>query len=118
MGSKAPPSHAPQHLKALERANEVRQSRARLKRRIASGDVSVGHVLVACHPDAATMSISDLLMSQKWWGRTRSRRVLVSTGIPEWKPVGDLTQRQRTAMAAVLALQGGLASQRNRSGSP
>ena len=49
------------------------------------------------------MSISDLLMSQKRWGRTRCRRLLVSLGVPENKQVGTLTERQRLALAAVLA---------------
>jgi hypothetical protein len=48
------------------------------------------------------MSISDLLMSQKRWGRTRCRRLLVSLGVPENKQVGTLTERQRLALAAVL----------------
>jgi hypothetical protein len=48
------------------------------------------------------MSISDLLMSQKRWGRTRCRRLLVSLSVPENKQVGTLTERQRLALAAVL----------------
>jgi hypothetical protein len=48
------------------------------------------------------MSISDLLMSQKRWGRARCRRLLVSLGVPENKQVGTLTERQRLALAAVL----------------
>ncbi|MGH2797567.1 MAG: hypothetical protein ACRDM0_07805 [Thermoleophilaceae bacterium] len=48
------------------------------------------------------MSISDLLMSQKRWGRTRCRRLLVSLGVPENKQIGTLTERQRLALAAVL----------------
>jgi hypothetical protein len=41
-------------------------------------------------------------MSQKRWGRTRCRRLLVSLGVPENKQVGTLTERQRSALAAVL----------------
>ena len=48
------------------------------------------------------MSISDLLMSQKRWGRTRCRRLLVSLSVPENKQVGTLTERQRVALASVL----------------
>jgi hypothetical protein len=48
------------------------------------------------------MSISDLLMSQKRWGRARCRRLLVSLGVPENKQVGTLTERQRRALAAML----------------
>jgi hypothetical protein len=52
------------------------------------------------------MSISDLLMSQKRWGRTRCRRLLTSLGVPENKQVGTLTERQRIALAAMLTRKG------------
>ena len=45
------------------------------------------------------MSISDLLMSQKRWGRARCKRLLTSIGVPENKAVGTLTERQRSALA-------------------
>jgi hypothetical protein len=92
-----------QHLRALEYANRVRLARARMKRRIAAGELPVQDVVLSCPWQAHSMSISDLLMSQKRWGRTRSRRLLVSLSVPENKQVGTLTERQRQALAAVLA---------------
>ena len=92
-----------QHLRALEYANRVRLARARMKRRIAAGELSATEVVLNCPWQAHSMSISDLLMSQKRWGRTRCRRLLVSLGVPENKQVGTLTERQRLALAAVLA---------------
>lgn len=94
------------HMRALQHANEVRRARAKLKRRIAGGEISARDVLLSCPWHAATMSVGDLLMSQKWWGRARSRRLLVSVGIPETKPVRTLTERQRKALAALLARNG------------
>ena len=91
-----------QHLRALEYANRVRLARARMKRRIAAGELSATGVVLNCPWQAHSMSISDLLMSQKRWGRTRCRRLLVSLGVPENKQVGTLTERQRLALAAVL----------------
>jgi hypothetical protein len=91
-----------QHLRALEYANRVRLARARLKRKIAAGELSAAEVVLRCPWQAHSMSISDLLMSQKRWGRTRCRRLLVSLGIPENKQVGTFTERQRLALAAVL----------------
>jgi hypothetical protein len=91
-----------QHLRALEYANRVRLARARMKRRIAAGELSATDVVLSCPWQAHSMSISDLLMSQKRWGRTRCRRLLVSLGVPENKQVGTLTERQRLALAAVL----------------
>jgi hypothetical protein len=91
-----------QHLRALEYANRVRLARARMKRRIGAGELSAAEVVLSCPWQAHSMSISDLLMSQKRWGRTRCRRLLVSLGVPENKQVGTLTERQRLALAAVL----------------
>ena len=91
-----------QHLRALEYANRVRLARARMKRKVAAGELSATEVVLNCPWQAHSMSISDLLMSQKRWGRTRCRRLLVSLGVPENKQVGTLTERQRLALAAVL----------------
>jgi hypothetical protein len=91
-----------QHLQALEYANRVRLARARMKRRVAAGELSAAEVVLSCPWQAHSMSISDLLMSQKRWGRARCRRLLVSLGVPENKQVGTLTERQRLALAAVL----------------
>ncbi len=96
-----------QHLRALEYANRVRLARARMKRKIASGELAVSEVVLSCPWQAYSMSISDLLMSQKRWGRTRCRRLLLSLSIPENKQVGTLTERQRVALAAVLSAKNG-----------
>jgi hypothetical protein len=92
-----------QHLRALEYAHRVRLARARMKRKIAAGELAASEVVLSCPWQAHSMSISDLLMSQKRWGRTRCRRLLVSLNVPENKQVGTLTERQRLALAAVLS---------------
>lgn len=102
MGDTASASGSEQHLLALERANLVRLARAELKRQIAAEEISASHVILDCPWEAASMSISDLLMCQRRWGRARCRRLLVSLGVPENKQIGTLTQRQRSALAAVL----------------
>jgi hypothetical protein len=104
MGDTATVHAAPaQHLRALEQANRVRLARAELKRRIATEQTSVMEVILDCPWQAESMSISDLLMSQRRWGRARCRRLLISLGIPENKQIGKFTERQRGAVAAVLA---------------
>ncbi len=102
MGETAVVDAGHQHLRALEHANRVRLARAEIKRNIASGRLGVVEVIVDCPWQVESMSISDLLMSQKRWGRARCRRLLTSIGIPENKPVGTLTDRQRSAVANVL----------------
>ena len=91
-----------QHLRALEHANRVRLARADLKRRVAAGNVRVSEVVLQCPWEAQSMELSELLMSQKRWGRERCRRLLLALGIPENKQMGTLTERQRIALAAML----------------
>lgn len=102
MGDFAPLDPGHQHLRALEHANRVRVARALLKRQIGAGEMPAAKVIESCPWEAHGMSISDVLMSQKRWGRARCRRLLVSIGVPENKQVGTLTERQRFALAGVL----------------
>ena len=101
-----------QHLRALEYANRVRLARADIKRRIAEGELSVAEVVLSCPWHAHSMSVSTLLTSQKRWGRTRCRRMLLSIGVSENKPIGALTERQRMALAEALRSKGGPPSRR------
>ena len=97
----------PQHLRALEHANRVRLARADLKRRVASGHTRVAEVILECPWEAQSMELSELLMSQKRWGRERCRRLLLALGIPENKQMGTLTERQRVALSAMLQAPAG-----------
>ena len=107
MGDHAMADAGPQHLKALERANRVRLARAALKRQVASGERSAAEVIMTNPWEAESMSVSELLMSQRRWGRTRCRRILLSIGLPENKQIGTMTARQRAALAAVLSAKAG-----------
>jgi hypothetical protein len=103
MGDTATAVAAPQHLRALEHANRIRLARAELKRRIQAGALTAADVLSESPPEVASMSISELLMSQRRWGRARCRRLLVSLGVPENKRIGTLTERQRAGLCLLLA---------------
>ena len=85
---------APQHLQALERANEVRLARAELKRRIARGDVTAADVILEAPHEVSSMTIGDLLTSQRRWGTTRSRRVLSAVPLAENKAIGSMTEKR------------------------
>jgi hypothetical protein len=93
---------AAQHMRALAQANRVRLARAELKRQVAEGEASVADVVLSCPWEAESMTVSDLLMSQHRWGRTRCRRFLASIPMSETKTVGTMTERQRRALAAML----------------
>ena len=92
----------PQHMQALQRANEVRLARAELKRRIGSGALTVAEVILRCPEEAESMTIADLLTSQSRWGATRASKFLAGIGMPETKTVGSLTDRQRHLLAAMV----------------
>jgi len=93
----------PQHMRALERANQVRLARAELKRRIADGEIEAAEVILECPWEARSMAISDLLMSQRRWGQTRCRKFLAQIPLSENKAVGSLTERQARRLAELLA---------------
>lgn len=93
----------PQHLRALQRANEVRLARAELKRRIAVGELDIAEVILECPEEAASMAVADLLMSQRRWGQTRCRRFLAQIPMSEKKTLSSMTDRQRMALVRMLA---------------
>lgn len=97
----------PQHLRALARANEVRLARAELKRRIGDGELSVAEVVLDAPDEAGTMTVADLLMSQRRWGQTRCRKLLQGVPMSESKTVGTMTDRQRHAVAVALMGEAG-----------
>ena len=102
MNAEARMSLGPQHMQALERANAVRLARAELKRRVALGEICAATVVLATPWEAESMSISDLLTSQRRWGHTRCRKFLQSILMSENKTIGSMTDRQRRAVAELL----------------
>jgi hypothetical protein len=96
------PGDGPQHVRALERANHVRSARATAKRRIARGELTAAEVILAHRWEFDTMPITEILISQRQWGRGRCHQFLLRLTIREDKEIGSMTQRQRTAAAALL----------------
>ena len=92
----------PQCMQALARANEVRLARAALKRDIGAGRRAVTEVIIESPWEADSMSLSELLCSQRRWGRARSRKLLSSTALGEAKKLGTLTERQRRILVHAL----------------
>jgi hypothetical protein len=114
MNADAGTAPAPQHMQALERANAVRLARAELKRRVAEGELSAAEVVVEVPWEASSMTISELLTSQRRWGHTRCRKFLQSIPMSEHKTIGSMTDRQRSAVAR--QLQAGSQGDAARSG--
>ena len=108
------PGDGPQHVRALERANHVRSARATAKRRIAKGELTAAEVILAHQWEFDTMPITEILISQRQWGRGRCHQFLLRLTLREDKEIGSMTQRQRTAAAALRTK--GWASGRERRG--
>ncbi len=92
----------PQHMVALERANEVRLARAALKRSVADGTRTVGQIVLSSPWEAESMPIAELLISQRRWGARRVERFLGDLGITETKTIGSMTDRQRRMLSTML----------------
>ncbi len=88
-----PAATVPQHLRALAQANAVRDARSIVKRRMRAGEITLEEAIG--HPAVASMTVFDLLSSQRRWGRERTARFLAVVAIRETKACGSLTARQR-----------------------
>ncbi|MGH2955188.1 MAG: hypothetical protein ACRDK9_14465 [Solirubrobacterales bacterium] len=96
------PAAMPQHMEALAHANRVRLARAALKRAVAGGDVDVAEIVRDCPWEVETMTVGELLRSQRRWGRTRARKFLFSLALNENRELGRFTERQRGVLASEL----------------
>jgi len=99
------PMELPQHMEALARANRVRLARAELKRAIQAGQEEAATVVLTCPWEVDTMTVGELLRSQRRWGRARARKFLVSLALNENRQIGRLTERQRVLLARELAVK-------------
>ena len=97
---------APQHMQALAYANRIRLARAALKRAIARGERGVADIVRECPMETQSMTLAELLTSQRRWGRTRARKFLNGLALSENKELGSLTQRQRLLLCAELEAKG------------
>ena len=74
-----------------------------LKRRVASGELNAGEVVLA-HPWLVeSMPLAELLICQPSWGDRRCRTFLEHLGLDDAKTLGALTDRQRIAVAVALS---------------
>jgi hypothetical protein len=87
---------------ALERATHVRVVRAQLKRQLNDGEVMAAETILHSSHDTDTMTVGELLLSQRGWGPIRASKILRSVSLSERKTIGSLTERQRLVLVAGL----------------
>ena len=103
MSSERPDASTHQRRVALARANRVRVARATLKRRLRAGELAAADAILHSSRDTDTMTVAEVLLSQRGWGPTRSAKILRSVSLSEKKTLGSLTERQRATLAEVLS---------------
>src|SRR5919202_6200672 len=104
-----PPKHAAaperslvQRMDALQRANEIRTRRAKLKRDLKGGRVSI-HDLLLTPPDyLETAKVFDMLLAVPKYGRVKVNKILVQCRISPSKTIGGLSERQRNELVSML----------------
>lgn len=92
-----------QRLLALDRANHIRIARSVLKQRLRAGEIAPAEAILRGSSDTYTMTVAELLQSQRGWGPRRSSKVLRSVSLSDRKTLGSLTERQRVTLAGVLS---------------
>jgi hypothetical protein len=92
-----------QRMEALRRANAIRVERARLKRRLKSGDVSIGVVLAEPPEFLLTAKVFDMLLAVPKFGRVKATRYLNQCRISQSKTVGGLSERQRDELVTLVS---------------
>jgi hypothetical protein len=96
-------AHAPlrsldQRMDALQRANDVRVRRAKLKKDLKEGKVGIEKILENPPEYVSTAKVMDILMAVPKFGRVKAARFLNTCRISQSKTVGGLSDRQRTEL--------------------
>lgn len=101
--------YPPQHVIALEKAQRVRLAQAKVRHRLIDGDLDVAAVLDRTADDLTLLEreaidrlrVRNLLVMVPRVGSVRASSILSRVALPELKPVGRMTDRQRRALADV-----------------
>ncbi|MEI7521437.1 MAG: integration host factor, actinobacterial type [Thermoleophilia bacterium] len=92
-----------QRLDALRRANEIRSLRAKLKKDLKSGDLSVDEVIAEPIDDfVLTAKVFDIIVAAPKYGKVKATRLLNQCRISQGKTLGGLSTRQRDELVDLL----------------
>jgi hypothetical protein len=91
-----------QRMAALERANEIRTKRARLKRELRRGRVNPQGLLLSPPDYILTAKVSDLLLAVPKYGKVKVNKILSQCRISPSKTIGGLSARQRAELVSYL----------------
>src|SRR5690349_7704785 len=94
----APERSLVQRMEALQRANDIRTRRARLKRDLKAGRQPIHELLLEPPDYLETAKVFDLLLAVPKYGRVKVNKVLAQCRISPSKTIGGLSERQRTEL--------------------
>jgi hypothetical protein len=101
--AQAPARSLDQRMEALQRANEIRVRRAKLKRDLKEGDARIEDILGRPPEYVETAKVLDILMAVPKFGRVKAARLLNQCRISQSKTVGGLSDRQRGELIALFS---------------
>ena len=87
---------------ALQRANDIRTARARLKRELKAGRSTIHELLISPPEYLETAKVFDMLLAVPKYGRVKVNKVLQQCRISPSKTIGGLSERQRTELVSLL----------------
>ena len=91
-----------QHHAAPGRANQIRTQRARLKRDLHSGRVSIHRFLLDPPDWLETAKVADMLLAMPRFGRVKVNKLLTQCRISPSKTIGGLSPHQRDELIKLL----------------
>jgi hypothetical protein len=98
----APERSLDQRMEALKRANDIRTARAKLKKDLKGGRVSIHAILLDPPEYVMTAKVFDMLLAVPKYGRVKTNRILNQCRISPSKTIGGLSERQRTELVSLL----------------
>src|ERR671939_2070705 len=100
--SAAPERSLLQRMDALQRANEVRTRRARLKKDLKAQRASIEALLLDPPDYVMTAKVSDMLLAVPKYGKVKVNKILTQCRISPSKTIGGLSARQRAELVSYL----------------
>jgi len=89
-------------MEALQRANDIRTRRARLKIELKAGRQSIHQLLLKPPSYLETAKVFDIMLAVPKYGRVKVNKILTQCRISPSKTIGGLSERQRGELVALL----------------
>ena len=100
--SQTPERSLDQRMEALRRANDIRSQRAKLKRDLKSGQVTIQRIIASPPDYVLTAKVFDMLMAVPKYGKVKATKFLNHCRISQGKTMGGLSERQRNELLELL----------------